>query len=133
MERYRWQNTQAKRLINCFYELIKKTTDIVKDKIINFFETDKDYSKKLRGQKSRKQWEDKVITQIKTTKNRGISKIIESEEDYYNPVTIGNFCNNDYIAYKSNGDKHKALSIKKYLGEIIPYLKDIIHDQKPDT
>ena len=44
--------------------------------------------------------------QIKARTNRDTRKVIESEEDYYKPVKVGNFCNNNYIEYKSNGDKH---------------------------
>ena len=47
--------------------------------------------------------------------------IIESEEDYYKPVRVGNFWNNNYIKYESNADKHKIKeSIKEYLNEIKP-------------
>ena len=38
------------------------------------------------------------------------------------------FWNNNYIGYESNGDRNKNLSVKKYLNEIKPYLKDIITD-----
>ena len=38
------------------------------------------------------------------------------------------FWNNNYIEYESNGDRNKNLSVKKYLNEIKPYLKDIITD-----
>ena len=31
------------------------------------------------------------------------------EEDYYKSVSVGNFWSNDYIEYKSNGDRNKAL------------------------
>ena len=34
------------------------------------------------------------------------------EEDYYKPVRVGNFWSNNYIEYKSTGDR-KALSVKK--------------------
>ena len=33
---------------------------------------------------------------------------------------------NDYIKYESNGDINKNLSIKKYLNEIKPFLRDTI-------
>ena len=35
----------------------------------------------------------------------------QKEEDYYRPVRVGNFCNDSYKGYESNGDKNKALSI----------------------
>ena len=33
-----------------------------------------------------------------------------------------------HIKYQSNGDRNKNLSVKEYLNEIKPYLKDIITD-----
>ena len=36
-------------------------------------------------------------------------------ENYYKPVRVGNFWSNNYIEYKSNGDKNKTLSVKEYL------------------
>ena len=38
------------------------------------------------------------------------------------------FCSNNYIENKSNGDRNKTLSIKKYFEEVKPYLKDIINN-----
>ena len=37
----------------------------------------------------------------------------ESEEDYYKPVSVGKFWNNNYIKYESNGIKSRTLSVKK--------------------
>ena len=62
----------------------------------------------------------KISRKIKARVNRGIRKIIELEKDYYKLVRVGNFCNNNYIEYESTDDKHKTLSIKKYLDEIKP-------------
>ena len=57
--------------------------------------------------------------------------LFESEkEDYYKPVRIGNAFSISYIKCESNGDKTKTLSIKEYLEEIKPYLKDIISNLK---
>ena len=82
---------------------------------MSFFETDKDYSKKLRGKKSRQQLEDKAIRKIKARININIRKIIESEGNYYKPVSIGNFWNIDYTEYASNGNRNKTLSVKNTL------------------
>ena len=44
------------------------------------------------------------------------------------------FWNNNYIAYESNGDKNKSLSLKEYLDKIKSYLRDIVIDlQEYDT
>ena len=52
------------------------------------------------------------------------------EEHFYKSVRIGNFWSNNFIKHKSNGDKNRTLSIKKYLHKISPYLKDIISNHK---
>ena len=41
-------------------------------------------------------------------------------------MKVGNFWNNNYIKYESNGDKDKNLSVKEYLNETTHYLKYII-------
>ena len=52
------------------------------------------------------------------------------DEDFYKPIITKGAFNNNYIQYKSKGDKGKNLSIKKYLNVIKPYLSDIINDHK---
>ena len=51
---------------------------------------------------------------------------MEQEDDYYKPIRVRNFWNNIYIEYESNSDKNKNLSVKEYLNEIKPYLRDVI-------
>ena len=52
-------------------------------------------------------------------------------QDYYKPVRVGNFWNNNYIEYERNGDtKNKTLPFDKYLNKFRPYLKDVINDLK---
>ena len=41
------------------------------------------------------------------------------EEDYYEPVRVGNFLSNNYIEYESIGDRNKTLSMKGKLDEIL--------------
>ena len=56
------------------------------------------------------------------------------QADYYKSVRVVNFCSNNYIEYESNGNGNETLSIKEYLDEIKPYLKDIINNlKKSDT
>ena len=58
----------------------------------------------------------------------------EEAENYYKPVRLSNFWSNNYIEYKSNGDRNKTLSVEEYLNKIRPYLKDIINNlKKSDT
>ena len=52
------------------------------------------------------------------------------EETYHKPVWLNNFLSNNYIEYKSNGDKNKRLSVEEFLYKIRPYLIDIINDLK---
>ena len=54
----------------------------------------------------------------------------KEEEKYYKPVRVSNFWSNDYIEYKSNGDRNKTLSAEQCLNKISPYLKDIINNLK---
>ena len=59
---------------------------------------------------------------------------MEQQFDYYKPVSVDNFWNNNYIKYESNGDRNKNPSVKEYLDKIKPYLKHIITDiQKSGT
>ena len=43
------------------------------------------------------------------------------------------FLSNNYIEYKSKGDRNKTLSVEGYLDKTIPYLKIIIDLKKSDT
>ena len=50
--------------------------------------------------------------EIKDTVLRDIKNLFEyekEEESYYKPVTVNNFCNNNYIEYRSNSDKNRIL------------------------
>ena len=53
----------------------------------------------------------------------------EEEENYYRPVRVSNFWSNNYIEYKSNGDRNKTLSFEENLNKISPYLLIINHEQ----
>ena len=61
---------------------------------------------------------------------KNLSEREKEEENYYKPVILNNFQSNNYIEYKSNGDKNKILSVEEYLNKIWPYLKDIKNDLK---
>ena len=53
---------------------------------------------------------------------------MEQKDDYYKPIRVGNFWNNSYTEYESNGDRNKKPSVKEYLNKIKPYLRNIIID-----
>ena len=61
---------------------------------------------------------------------RDIRSLFEQkqEEDYYKPKRVSDFWNNNYIEYKSNGDKNRNLSLDEYLNKIETYLRNIITD-----
>ena len=45
-------------------------------------------------------------------------------------MRVSNFQSNNYVQYKSNGDKNRILSVEEYHNKIKPYLKDIINNLK---
>ena len=51
-------------------------------------------------------------------------------DDFYKPVLVRISFKNNYKYYESRGDKDKKLSVKKYLYMIMPYLSDLINEQK---
>ena len=61
---------------------------------------------------------------------RDIRSILDSKEDYYEPIKINNAFNDNYIEYESNGDKDKQLSIEEYLHMIKPYWSKMINSHK---
>ena len=62
----------------------------------------------------RKGVEDKILGEIKNL-----------FEEYHKPVRFNNFWNNNYVEYKSNSDKNRALSVEKYLEKITRSKKTI--------
>ena len=108
-----------------------------KDKVVSHFKTDilEDYSqqavhgsgKKASILKKQKQCEDSLFKNIRNLfriekENKAINDIIirdiktlfeQQEEDYYNSTRIGNFWNNNFIEYESNGDKNKKNTLTK--------------------
>ena len=52
------------------------------------------------------------------------------EQNYYKPLTIGNFWSNNYIEYGNNGDRNKTLSVEEYPNKNRPCLKDIVNNLK---
>ena len=58
----------------------------------------------------------------------------QEEKDYYKRERVSNFWNNNYIEYKSKGDKNRNSSLDEFLNKIKPYLRNIIIDlQNFDT
>ena len=58
----------------------------------------------------------------------------EFDRDYYNPIrTDDGFAvrRNNYVEYKSKGDRYENLLPEEYLNMIKTYLRDLINDHKP--
>ena len=123
----------------------------IKDQIMSLFKT-KGYSKpkpvKTVYGGGKKQSEVNIIKSIRnllklkketeTIKDKIIrdtrTLFEQKEEDYYKPMRLGNFWNNNYIEYESSSDRNKNLSVKECLDKNKPYLRDIIINlQKSDT
>ena len=49
---------------------------------------------------------------------KNLSEREKEEENYYKPVRVNNSQSNNYIEYKSNGDKNKILLAEEYLNKI---------------
>ena len=83
-------------------------------------------------QKKKKKIEKKKKQNERITKDiiiRDIRTFFEQEEeDYYKHKRVSDFWNNNYIEYKSNGDKNNKLSLDEYLNKTETYLKNIIID-----
>ena len=56
----------------------------------------------------------------------------DQEEGCHKPVRVNNFYSNKYFEYESKGGRNKILSIKEYLDESKPKLKDINNLKKSD-
>ena len=128
------KNTRYNWLINYIPELIRKTLSGFQDKIVIFFKTNTpDYGKqtmykrrKKLSKPNTKKIEENINTSIrnlfKIKKNKVIKERIiidirtlcEQEDEYYKPIRVGNFWNNKYIEYESNGGINKNLSVKVY-------------------
>ena len=48
----------------------------------------------------------------------------KEEKNYYKHISVNNFWSNNYIEYKSNSDRNRALSVEEFR----PYLKDITNN-----
>ena len=64
----------------------------------------------FRPNREKKAIEDRVI--------RYIRNLFEHEEDYYKPVRVGIFQNDNYVEYESNSDRNKTLSVEEYLKKL---------------
>ena len=54
----------------------------------------------------------------------------DNNDDYYKPILVKSSFKENYKYYESRGDKDKKLSVKQYLYKIMPYLSDLINENK---
>ena len=74
----------------------------------------------------------KEIKAVKYVILRDIRNVFEHEEEenYYQPVCVTNVWCNNYVEYKSNGDRKKTVSVEKYIDKSRQYLKDALNNLK---
>ena len=114
------------------FEKDKKVEDHIIKHVRNLFRikqeiddtTIKDIRNLFRVKKKKKR-EDTTIEN-----KRKLFRLKNEEKDYYKLVRVGNLWGDNNIKYESNGGRKKMLSVKEYLYEVIPYLKDIINVSK---
>ena len=68
--------------------------------------------KKTKKRSNEKIIKDNIITDVRINFDQ------EKEEDYFEPKTVSNFWNNNYIEYETNGDKNRNLALGEYLNKI---------------
>ena len=44
---------------------------------------------------------------------RDLRTLFKQEDDFYKPIRVGNFWNNNYIEYQTSDDRNKNLSVKE--------------------
>ena len=107
-------DTVIKDIRNIFR--LKNENKLIKYRILrdfkNLFEHG-DIRNIFRFKKNNKVIKDKIFWDIRNL-------FEHEEENYYKPVTVSNFWNNNYIEYESKGDRNKILSVEKYLNKISP-------------
>ena len=93
---------------------------------MTLFETEEEKKerKKLVRKNNHRLIKDSIVRDIRTLFEQ------EDDADYFERKRVSNFLNNNYIEYKSNGDRNKNLSLDRYLDKIEPYLRDVINDRK---
>ena len=130
---FKWKREKTKKNLknpakhNSFKSKIKEIKEILRELIIDRNEIDdiiiKDIRNLLKSKRKDNATKDKVL--------RDIRALFESDDDhYYKPIKTNNAFSSSYIENKSNGDKHKCLSIKEYFNKIRLYLSDMINDFK---
>ena len=55
---------------------------------------------------------------------------IDDDDDYYKPILVKSFFDENYKYYESRGDKGKKLSIEQYLDMLKPYVSVLINENK---
>ena len=105
--------------------IIKDTRNLFRLKKEQNYTAIKDIRNLFRQEKETKAIKDRILRDIKN-----LFEHVKEEENCYKPIRVSNFWGNNYIAYESNGDREKTLSLEEYLNKISPHLKDITKNLK---
>ena len=105
--------------------IIKEIRNLFNLKKVQNYTALKDIRNVFRRKKETEAIKDRIRGDIKN-----LFEQKKEELNYYKPVRISNFWSSNYIAYGSNRNRNKTLSVEEYLNKIRPYLKDIINNPK---
>ena len=105
--------------------IIKEIRNLFNLKKVQNYTALKDIRNVFRQKEETEAIKDRIRGDIKN-----LSEQKKEELNYYKPVRISNFWSSNYIAYGSNRNRNKTLSVEDYVNKIRPYLKDIINNLK---
>ena len=105
--------------------IIKEIGNLFKLKKVQNYTALKDIRNVFRQKEETEAIKDRIRGDIKN-----LFEQKKEELNYYKPVRISNFWSSNYIAYGSNRNRNKTLSVEDYVNKIRPYLKDIINNLK---
>ena len=125
--RYKFSKSKIKEIRRSFYDR-KNPKNLPKSKIKEIQKNLNELEESLFKLKKYYDNDDNEYIVLKYVKNLFNS----TDENYYKPMkTTSIFDNkNNYMEYKSKGDKDKILSVKEYLDMIRPHLNDMTNDHK---
>ena len=124
--RYKFSKLKIKEIRENLYE-IEKGKNLSKSKIKEFEKNLTELEENLLKSKNYYEYDDSEYRGIRNVRDLFDLSI---DEDYYEPILVKSAFDDNYIQYKSRGDKGRNLSMKRYLKMIKPYLSDLINKHK---
>ena len=129
MESTRLEEENIIKDIRNLFRLKKEQNYTVIKDTRNLFTLEKKKLKQLKIEKKNKYLFEYLYSDIEN-----LFEYEKDEVNYYKPVRVSNFWNNNYIEYESNGDRNKALSVEELPNKIRLFLQDVINNlKKSDT